>query len=274
MSTTGQESLGAGRDALGRYAKRVKADTLRKVADEILAVRDVFAGEPRLRRALTDPGRQAEDRSGLVEQVLSGKVSSGALKIIVALARGRWSTPGELLGGLETIGVEALLTAAAGDNVLAEVEDELFRFTRLVEGDAELLGALTNSSVAADGRAGLIRTLLTGKANAVTIRLAELAVHRYGGRGFDAALTSLVDKVAAKREQRLAYITVATPLPEDQESRLTQRLSDIYGQPVSAKVTVDPAVVGGIRVQIGHDLYDGTVARRLTEARKALAGGR
>ena len=83
-----------------------------------------------------------------------------------------------------------------------------------------------------------------------------------------------MDRTAAKRDQRVAYVTVATPLPQDQENRLVERLTGIYGQPVSAQVTVDPEIVGGIRVQIGHDLYDGTVARRLTEARKALAGGR
>ncbi|MGH8875972.1 MAG: F0F1 ATP synthase subunit delta, partial [Stackebrandtia sp.] len=119
--------------------------------------------------------------------------------------------------------------------------------------------------------AGLARELLSGKANAVTVRLAELAVTGFGGRGFDAAAAKLLELVATKREQRLAYITVAAPLPQDQEARLTQKLSEIYGTTVSSKVTVDAQVVGGIRVQIGHDLYDGTVARRLTEARKALA---
>lgn len=274
MSTTGQESLQAGREALAAYAKRVKPDTLLKVAAEIVAVRDVFAGEARLRRALTDPGREAADRAGLAEQVLSGKVSAGALKIIVTLVKGRWSTPGELQSALESLAADALLTAGAAGGALADIEDELFRFARLCEGDANLGSVLGNSGGDVAGRAQIVDSLLSGKANTITVQLVKMAVAGFGGRGFEASLASLLELTSAKREQRLAYVTVATPLPEDQETRLANRLAEIYGQPVQVLVTVDPTVIGGIRVQIGYDLFDGTVARRLTEARKALVGGR
>ena len=273
MSTTGQESLQAGRDALAGYAKRVKPDTVLKVAGELIAVRDVFAGEAQLRRALTDPGREAADRAGLAEQVLSGKISAGALKVVDALVRGRWGTPGDFSDALETLAVDALLSAGSAQGVLGDVEDELFRFGRLVDGDARLSGVLANSGADPAGRIGVVDTLLTGKANPITVRLVELAVAGYGGRGFDASLSRLLEQTAAKRDERIAYVTVATPLPEDQETRLAQRLSQIYGQPVQALVTVDPQVIGGIRVRIGYDLFDGTVVRRLTEARKALVGG-
>ncbi|CAM3359155.1 F0F1 ATP synthase subunit delta [Stackebrandtia soli] len=274
MSAAAREALEGGRQALTGYAKRVKPDTLRKVADEILSVRDLLAAEPRLRRALTDPGRPGDDRANLAEQVLSGKVSSGALKVIVALVKGRWSTPGELRTGLETLGVDALLSAGAADGVLGDVEDELFRFGQVVSGDSELAVALTDSTASVESRVSLVRALLEGKATSTTIRLVELAVAGFGGRRFDSGLRRLLELCAEKREQRLAYVTVATLLSSDQESRLADKLSEIYGQPVAVKLTVDPQVIGGIRVQIGHDLYDGTVARRLTEAKKALAGGR
>lgn len=274
MSIAGQESLQAGFDALASYAKRVKSSTLRKVADEILAVKTLFAGESRLRRALTDPARSSDDRANLAEQVLSGQVSAGAVKILVALVKGRWSTPGELQSAIERVGVDALLSAGASDDVLSEVEDELFRFARLVEGDEGLYAVLSNSNADLTGRATLVRGLLSDKANEVTIRLAELSATGFGGRGFAAAAARLVELVAEKREQRIAYVTVATPLSEDQETELAEKLSQIYRQPVHTMVTVDAKTIGGVSVQIGYDLYDGTVARRLTEARKALVGRR
>ncbi|HZE39191.1 MAG TPA: F0F1 ATP synthase subunit delta [Stackebrandtia sp.] len=274
MSGIAPQATQAGLDALAAYAKRVKPDTLRKVGDEILAVGELLSREPRLRRALTDPARDAGDRARLTEQVLNGKVTAGTLKIVSALVAERWSSPGEILTGVEVVGVDALLTAGAAEGVLAEVEDELFRFQRVVEGDGALSSALSDVTVPVADRAGLASSLLSGKAKPITIRLVEAAIAGYGGRGFDDALSKLVEGAAAKREQRLAYVTVASPLPEEQEARLAGRLSEIYGQPVSAKVTVDPQVVGGIKVQIGHDLYDGTVARRLSEARKALVARR
>lgn len=274
MTTAGHEALQAGREALAAYAKRVKSSTLHKVASEMLSVKRTFADEPQLRRALTDPARKADDRAGLAEQLLSGKVSAGTLKVILTIVKGRWSTPGEFLNAVEEVAVDALLTAGAADDVLADVEDELFRFVRLVEGDDELYAALNDSRADASARAGFVRTLLSDKANELTVRLIEVAAYGYGGRRFDAAVNRLVERAAEKREERVAYVTVAHPLPDAQESALAQKLSQIYQQPVHTMVTVDPEAIGGISVQIGHDLYDGTVARRLTEARKALTGRR
>ena len=274
MTTAGHEALQAGREALAAYAKRVKSSTLHKVASGMLSVKRTFADEPQLRRALTDPARKADDRAGLAEQLLSGKVSAGTLKVILTIVKGRWSTPGEFLNAVEEVAVDALLTAGAADDVLADVEDELFRFVRLVEGDDELYAALNDSRADASARAGFVRTLLSDKANELTVRLTEVAAYGYGGRRFDAAVNRLVERAAEKREERVAYVTVAHPLPDAQESALAQKLSQIYQQPVHTMVTVDPEAIGGISVQIGHDLYDGTVARRLTEARKALTGRR
>ena len=66
-------------------------------------------------------------------------------------------------------------------------------------------------------------------------------------------------------------MTVAAPLSEEEERRLGASLSAIYGREVAVKQTVDPAVLGGVSVRVGSDLYDGTVLRRLNETRNALA---
>ena len=62
------------------------------------------------------------------------------------------------------------------------------------------------------------------------------------------------------------------PLTEEQEQRLSAKLAQLYGREIDLKVSVKPEILGGLSVQVGHDLYDGTVRRRLAEARTALAG--
>ncbi|MGH8794782.1 MAG: F0F1 ATP synthase subunit delta [Stackebrandtia sp.] len=274
MSGAEREAVAAGVAALTAHAGRVQPEQLLADAAQLLSVRDFFAGEPRLRRTLTDPARGADDRAGLATQVLSGKVSDGVLEITVVLTKQRWTFPSELLTGLETVAVDALLIAGRAQGVLDEVEDELFRFGRIVDGDSELSAALSSSGTSAKARAELVRGLLSGKAGEITVQLAAMAASGFAGRGFDTALRRLLELSADKRDESIAYVTTATALPEDQEARLGARLSEIYGRSVSTKITVDPQVVGGIKVQIGHDLYDGTVARRLSEARKALAARR
>lgn len=262
MQAASRESYQAAREQLGSATITV--------ADEILAFAGLLAREPRLRRALSDPSRSSSERAELARGLLSGKVSDGALEPIGTLASGRWSAASELLEGAERLGVDALLSSAEQSGDLAEVEDELFRFGQIVSGDPKLAAILGDSTVDTGRRTTVARELLEGKAKPVTVKLAELAVRGFGGRGFANGLTRLVELAAERREAEIAYVTVAEPLSEAEEERLAATLTRRYGKQISIKVVVDPGVLGGMSVRIGSDLYDGTVARRLATVRTAL----
>ncbi|MEV3934635.1 F0F1 ATP synthase subunit delta [Glycomyces sp. NPDC049804] len=272
MSTTGRESIEAGRAVLEAAASGHSAEQLTECGDQLLGVTRFLVDQPRLRRALSDPARTADDREGLVRGLIAAQVGATAADVVATLVRGRWGTPSELADGTEQIAVAALLLAATKEGTLANVEDELFRFGRLVDGDAELAAVLGASGTDPKGRASLIENLLEGKAEPVTVKLATAAAYGIGGRSFHASLAHLVEAAAAARDETVAYVTVAKPLDEAGERQLAAKLSLVYGRPAALKVTVDPAIVGGIRVQVGSDLWDGSVSRRLDEARQALAG--
>ena len=78
--------------------------------------------------------------------------------------------------------------------------------------------------------------------------------------------------ISTRREQLSATVTSAIELDADQSRRLVAALTRIYGKPVHLKVVIDPAIVGGIRVQIGDEVVDGTVLRKLEGARRHLGG--
>jgi F-type H+-transporting ATPase subunit delta len=267
MLTAGRESYAVTVEELGTYAATAEPAQLAATADELLAVADLLRREP-----LIDGTREPEDRVGLLTAVLSGKVGEAALKLLTVAVQGRWSTPGELLDAVERLGAETVLAAADRAGELGEVEDELFRFGQVAAGDLALASALSDSTADLARRSTLARELLDGKARPATVRLVELALHNFGGRGFDASLTRLVELAAARRDREVAYVTTAVPLTDDEEQRLADRLSGRYGRQISLKVEVDPSVLGGVRVRVGADLYDGTVVRRLAQSRKALAG--
>jgi F-type H+-transporting ATPase subunit delta len=271
MSAVNRVSYAEVSEQLTTLGRQASAADLTTVADEILAVAKLLKGEPRLRRALTDPARSGAQRAELLRSLVAGKLGAPAVDLVTGLAAGRWSTPGALLDAAERLGVEAVLLAAQRADELAEVEDELFRFGQVVSGDRGLAAALTDPSAATERRVKLIRDLLKGKVRAATMRLIEVALEGFGGRGFEAALTRLVELTAATRDREVAYITVARLLDEADEERLATRLSEMYGRQVSLKVEVDPGIIGGISVRVGSDLYDGTILRRLNEARQAFA---
>jgi len=248
-----------------------KGSGLAGAADEILSVAEVLGREPRLRRALADPSRPGEERAALLDSVITGKVSGDAAELLRMLAGGRWSSGVQLLNATERLGVQALLASAQAADELAEVEDELFRFGQMVDGDLRLAAALGASTVPPAQRAELARSLLDGKARPATVRLVIAALYGFGGRGFSAGLRAIVELAAYRREREIAYVTVAAPLSESEMTRLATRLTEIYGRAVEVKVTVAPEVLGGVSVRVGHDLYDGTVRRRLADTRAALA---
>jgi F-type H+-transporting ATPase subunit delta len=271
MEAASRQSYAVALERLDAFAPTATPEQLRTVADELLTVAGLLHREVRLRRALSDPARSGEDRAGLVRDLLASQLAEPTQQLLEALVAGRWSAPSELLDGCEQLGVQALLASADRAGDLAEVEDELFRFGQLVAGDRELAAALGDRRVPAGQRATLVEELLDGRASEVTVQAVRVALTGFGGRNVEAALTRLVELAAQRRDRGVAYVTVATPLKEAEERRLGATLSARYGRDVSVKTTVDPRVLGGVRVQVGADLYDGTIARRLAQARNALA---
>ncbi|GAA2705645.1 F0F1 ATP synthase subunit delta [Actinoplanes palleronii] len=269
---------GVTNQAYADAVERLHADTttstgaqLTAVADEFLSVAGLLRGQPRLRRALTDPSRPGADRAELFRSLLSGKAAEVTVKSLATLVAGRFSRPSQLLDATERLGVDTLLASAQKDGKLAEVEDELFRFGQIVSGSPQLVATLSDIGSPVGPRAKLVGDLLEGKAHPATVRLVQVALEGFGGRGFEASLTRLVELTAEKRDREVAYVTVAKPLSDAEETALAAKLATVYGREVSLKVDVDPAVIGGVSVRVGSDLYDGTILRRLNAAKQAFA---
>lgn len=240
-----------------------------QLTDELFAVVDLLAAEPALRRALTDPGRTPAQRTDLARSLLAGKISDGAMGIVDAGVALAWRSGRGLESALERQAVRSELSAARAAGTLDEVEEQLFRFARVVEADHGLREALADRSVAVEARRDLVSSLLSGKADEATMRLARRAV---GARERTLALTieHYLGLSASLRRRQVAHVTVARPLPDDQADRLRAALSKQAGHEVELQVTVDPSVIGGVRVTLGDDVIEGTVAGRLADVRRSL----
>lgn len=256
------------RDALESAAESADAQQL---GDGLLSVSALLQREPSLRRALTDPAASTEAKEHLARGILGGKVSDETVDVVATAARARWSSTMDFVTALERLGALALAIAAEKAGRLAELEDDLFRFGRIVVGDPQLRDAISNKQVPAALRQRLVTDLLEGKATAPAVRLAVQAITS-GHRSFEAALDEF-QKVAADRQRRLvALVRVASDLTGDERNRLANALSRKYERDIHLNVVVDPDVLGGIRVEIGDEVIDGTVAGRLDDARRRMAG--
>ncbi len=270
MRGVSSESLAAGQERLETLLASAGTDSA-ALGDDLFAVTDVLSANPALRRALTDPARDGQAKAALVERVFTGRVSGPAVDVLAGLARSRWSEAGDLADAIEGYATSALLAAADRAGRLDGVEDELFRFARTVEGDQGLRDAFSHRAAGTARKADLVRTLLQGRAAPETVRLAVQAASHPRGLRTAQVLEQYVQAAAERRRQVVAHVVAAAPLTTEQRSRLEAALQRRYGR-VRLNVDVDPSVLGGLRVQVGSELVDGTVTTRLDEARRRLAG--
>ena len=159
------------------------------------------------------------------------------------------------------------LIVADRNGDLENSEDELFRFARLVESSPELRNTLADRSIDLKRRQDLLGDLLSGRATSATNLLAQRAVAARE-RTFGHTIEGYVTLAAAQKNRVVATVRVATPLSVDQRGRLQTSLSRQIGREVVIQEVIDPGILGGVRVELGGEVFEGTVAGRLEEARR------
>ena len=133
------------------------------IGTELFSVAALLDREHGLRRALSDPSREAAAKAGLARGLLTGKVSAQTAELVATLVSGRWSASRDLADAAEELGAEAVVISADRSRKLDDTEDDLFRFGRVVDAHPDLRAALTNPFLPAERKQGLIRSLLDGK---------------------------------------------------------------------------------------------------------------
>ena len=238
---------------------------------DLFAVLNLIDREHGLRRAVSDPSRDGADKAQLVQILLEGKISPAALELVADVVRLRWSTPSELSDGVEALAVTAEAARAEADGALDDLEDELFRFSRVLEREPRLRAALTSPGLPADRKQGLLEALLTGKAGPATITLITELVLRPRGRSLEGGLAEYGRLVAQRRRRLVALVRTPRELSETQRRRLSAVLAAAYGHDVHLNIELDPTTIGGLSIQIGDEVIDGTIAGRLDDVRRRLA---
>jgi F-type H+-transporting ATPase subunit delta len=165
---------------------------------------------------------------------------------------------------------QAILGIAQAEEHLSEIEDELFRFARIVEGNDELRMALANPGLPVDRRSAIVDELLEGRALAVTRAAAAFIVGAGRGHDFPAIVNRFVELAAQTREREVAEVRSSAPLDDAQQQKLAEALSRATGKRVEVKVVVDATVMGGVVVTMGDTVIDGTVRHRLEQLKETL----
>jgi F-type H+-transporting ATPase subunit delta len=271
LHAASRESLAVAEKRLGEVLGDAGTDPA-TVGVELLSVVDLLGREAGLRRAVSDGSADPEARRRLIRSLLEGKVSEPTLKVLDSAVGARWSSPRELLDGLESLGRSALLTSAEKTGNLDTVEDQLFRVARIVTGEPELERALSDQAAPIEAKRNLVRGLFAGELDVIAETLVEQVILRHRGRGVGYGLDELVKLTAERRQRSVAYVTSAVSLSDEQHGQLAEKLRGIYGRAIALHVEVDVSIGGGLVVRVGDEVIDGSAAGRIAELRRRLAG--
>jgi F-type H+-transporting ATPase subunit delta len=240
------------------------------LGDELFAVLHVLDREHGLRRALSDPAQPGELKAAAARDLLRGGLTPATLGLVEDVVGLRWGRSGDLSDAVETLAVIAEVASAEAARRLDDLEDELFRFGRIVASQPDLRRALSDRAVPPEAKLRLVTDLLQGKVTAATLRLvSEVATHPRG-RSLERGLEVYGGIAAQRRSRLIALVRTSVELTERQKTRLTAALSATYDRDVHLNIEVDPTVLGGLSVQIGDEEIDGTIQRRLGDARRRL----
>lgn len=262
---------------MGSATTQARAATLAAVTDagsadfatgeQLLAAGRVIGDSAQLLGVLSDASIAPADKSGIVD-ALFGSYSAAAKAVLSAAVSSPWSGTDDLLGGIEEAGIRVL---AASAPKTTNVDAELFTFAEAVSSNQELELAISSKLGPADARAGIVRSLIGGDASAQTVAILEHLVRQPRGRRIGALVQDAARVVADAADTTIATVTTATALPAAQVKRLEAALATSNGRPVRVNHIIDPSVIGGMRVQIGDDVIDGTISAKLADLTLQLA---
>jgi ATP synthase F1 delta subunit len=274
-------------------------DETARLADDLAAIDQVIGRTPALRAALTDTAVSATARRAVLLELFESKVSDGARRAVAFAgatvrapevpAAATWlahrahlaaegvATDEPLLGHLDARtrvgGFAAAIFEDLATDRLEEVENELFRFARIVESTPTLRTVLTDRDVPGEVRRGVVDELLADKVQPATRRLVDFVIDAGRTRDTVGTLDWLVEQTASARGWRVARVTAAAEVDGDERGRLSDSLSRLAGTSVELQVTMEPALLAGVVVRIGDLQVDATARDRLERLREHMTSG-
>jgi ATP synthase F0 subunit b/ATP synthase F1 delta subunit len=260
-------------DRFSTIAKSLDNRALSTVSAELVSVAKMLEREMVVTRYLTVPAEDAAPRVRLLERLVSGEVADPTLDVLRAAVSERWSANADLVDAIEHVSRQALLEVAEREDQVDEVEEQLFRFSRILDAQPRLGILLGDYAAPAEGRIALLRKVLdssSGSVNKVSIALLSQTVELLRGEPAEEAMKFLAEVAVARRGEVVAQVNAAAELSDAQRTRLTEVLSRIYGHPVTVQLEIDPELLGGLLISVGDEVVDGTLSSRLATAEAQL----
>jgi F-type H+-transporting ATPase subunit delta len=267
MSSSTRQALAAAKEILTPLL--VDADL--RFAEEIFVISSAMSGSKQLRNILSDPSAEITGKKNALTAVFGGSLSAKAVELAGKIVALRWSKGSDLVTALEQLAVHSVAAIAAKAKSLEGLEAELFEFRKVVDSDQQLQIALASRQASDEQKLTMVNALISGKFGKEASLLIRFAVIGSTKVRLAVVLEQFGKLLSAYADRLVATVTVASALSDSQQAALEKSLSRDYGNSLRLNIEIDPAILGGIKVQVAGEVIDGSVANRLKQAKMMLA---
>ena len=165
----------------------------------------------------------------------------------------------------------ALFEMAQAEGAVSRVEEELFRLRELLKKNPDLLEFLKDPNIKHEGKRKALSDLFQGRVHPLVLNtLITLSDQDRAGRvlhvieEFSACAAGATLTVSGE-------VTTAIPIDNATLKRLADELSRITGKNVQLFQKMDPSILGGAIIQVGEQIIDGSLRRKLDQIKERLA---
>ncbi len=270
LGGSSRQSLVALRGSLDSKLNGASASDCSAISSDLFKVLDALDSSVGLRRALTDPARDAASKSALIADLFGKSIGALALGLVGNAVALRWSSSVEFADAIEQIAVEAQAAGANVTNELDQMQREIFTFSQLLVENPALRQALNTTADSMAHKQDLLKDIFGSKFSAGASSLLNQSVSTRRSRNIERTVVAYSHAVTARRNRVNAHVRTSIALTEVQTKKLVDSLTKQIGQSVHLNVEIDPTVIGGLAIRFGDEVIDGTISNRLAEASRVL----
>lgn len=169
--------------------------------------------------------------------------------------------------------VDALFEVGGAADAVDALLPSLETVARALEASEELRELLANPGVGRKEKRALVSSLAqAAQAPVVAERLLRALLDRGRLPKLPAVLEAIRERLDVERGVVEATVRSASPLGPEAETGIRTALEARTGTRVRLRTELDPSLLSGFVVRLGSEVFDASLARRLSRARKALEG--
>ena len=127
-----------------------------------------------------------------------------------------------------------------------------------------------NKQARREGKELFRSCMLNGVLDENRVRLTVQKTIELKPRGYLATLSHFQRLVKLELERRTARVDSALPLPEDLKANVQAALTRLYGPGLNISYGANAALIGGMRIKVGSDVYDGSIQARLAALQQSF----